>query len=82
MTTNGDRPRDGDHPRDDDHPNDHPYPPGSNPYPPGHSENHPGCPDHLYWLLIKDIRFRHYDDLCPAGGGREKSQTTASYGKC
>ena len=51
---NGDRPRDGDHPRDDDYPNDHPYPPDSNPYPPGYSGNHPGCPDHLYWLLIKE----------------------------
>ena len=53
LATNGDRPRDGDHPRDDDYPNDHPYPPDSNPYPPGHSGNQPGCPDHLYWLLIK-----------------------------
>ena len=50
---NGDLPRDGDHPRDDDYPNDHPYPPDSNPYPPGHSGNHPGCPEHLYQLLIK-----------------------------
>ena len=53
MTTNGDRPRDGDHPRDDHHPNDHPCPPDSNPYPPGRSGNQPGCPDHLYLLLIK-----------------------------
>jgi len=50
---NGDRPRDGDHPRDDDHPNAHPYPPDSASYPPGHSGNYPGCPDHLYRLLIK-----------------------------
>ena len=53
VTMNGDLPRDGDHPRDDDYPNDHPYPPDSNPYPPGYSVNHPGCPDHFYWLLIK-----------------------------
>ena len=53
MTLTGDLPRDGDHPRDDDYPNDHPYPPDSNPYPPGHSGNHPGCPEHLYQLLIK-----------------------------
>ena len=50
---NGDRPMDGDHPRDDDHPNAHPYPPDSASYPPGHSGNYPGCPDHLYRLLIK-----------------------------
>ena len=53
LTINGDLPWDGDHPRDANHPNDHPYPPYSNPYPPGHSGNHPGCPGHLYWLLIK-----------------------------
>ena len=53
LTMNGYRPRDGDHPRDDDYLNDHPYPPDSNPYPHGYSRNHPGCPDHLYWLLIK-----------------------------
>ena len=61
VTMNGDRPRDGDHPRDDDYPNDHPYPPDSNPYPPGHSGNHPGCPEHLYQLLIAHTHIAFFD---------------------
>ena len=61
---NGDRPRDGDHPRDDDQPNAHPYPPHSASYPPGHSGNYPGCPDHLFQLLIEvSSTYTHFFDI-------------------
>ena len=39
--------------RDVNHPFDHPKPPDKNPHPRYHSGIHPGCPNHLYWLLIK-----------------------------
>ena len=71
LTINGDLPWDGDHPWDDNDHNDHPYPPDNNPYPPGHSENHPGCPDHLYWLLIKvSSTYTHTFDIMTTSAQR------------
>ena len=79
----------GHHPEVDDHPNDLFNPTDNNSNPPGHSWNQRGCPDCLYSLLKKVsstythihtyIRFWHYDDLCPAGSGRENALTQSVF---